>query len=31
LRLEALPSKVENDVVKVALPKENEINAGTNY
>ncbi|HXG84799.1 MAG TPA: Rieske 2Fe-2S domain-containing protein [Pyrinomonadaceae bacterium] len=31
LRLEALPMRVENDVVKVALPKENEINAGTNY
>ncbi len=29
LRLEALPSKVENDVVKVALPKEEETNAGT--
>ena len=29
LRLESLPMKVENDVVKVALPKENEINART--
>ncbi|CAN5875364.1 hypothetical protein BH24ACI1_BH24ACI1_26020 [soil metagenome] len=31
LRLEALPMRVENDVVKVALPKEDEINAGTNH
>ena len=31
LRLEALPMKVENEVVKVALPKEDEINAGTNH
>jgi len=31
LRLEALPSKVENEIVKVALPKEEETNAGTIY
>jgi nitrite reductase/ring-hydroxylating ferredoxin subunit len=31
LRLEALPMKVENEVVKVALPKEEETNAGTNH
>jgi len=31
LRLESLPMKVENEVVKVALPKEEEINAGTNH
>ncbi len=31
LRLESLPMKIENEVVKVALPKEDEINAGTNY
>ncbi len=29
LRLESLPMRVENEVVKVALPKENKINAGT--
>jgi nitrite reductase/ring-hydroxylating ferredoxin subunit/Fe-S cluster biogenesis protein NfuA len=31
LRLESLPMKVENEVVKVALPKEEETNAGTNH
>jgi len=31
LRLESLPMRVENEVVKVALPKEDEINAGTNH
>jgi len=31
LRLESLPMRVENEIVKVALPKENEINAGTNH
>lgn len=29
LRLESLPMRVENEIVKVALPKEDEINAGT--
>lgn len=29
LRLAALPMRVENEIVKVALPKEGEINAGT--
>ena len=31
LRLEALPSKVENEIVKVALPLEEETNAGAKY
>jgi nitrite reductase/ring-hydroxylating ferredoxin subunit/Fe-S cluster biogenesis protein NfuA len=31
LRLEALPMKVENEIVKVALPLEEETNAGTNH